>query len=169
MRIASVLVIACCAFTSGVGARVASSQPDPAITGVADAYVRAVVAKDAKALAALYTEDAVEMPPNEPLVKGRAAIEEYYAKLFAGPGPSVKELVLTHLESTVSGDTGFDVGTYRETLDGPAGSMNGTGKYVVVLKRRGAAWKVAYAIYSGDQPPPSPMPSAATPPKQGPK
>jgi hypothetical protein len=33
--------------------------------------------------------------------------------------------------------------------------MKETGKYVVVLKRTGGAWKVAYAIYNSDQAPPT--------------
>ena len=33
--------------------------------------------------------------------------------------------------------------------------MNDTGKYTVVLKRVGGAWKVAYAIYNSDLPPPA--------------
>ena len=48
-----------------------------AIREVADAYVKATTSGDAKAVAALYTEDAVEMPPNLPPVKGRAAIQQY--------------------------------------------------------------------------------------------
>ena len=47
-----------------------------AIREVADAYVKATTSGDAKAVAALYTEDAVEMPPNLPPVKGRAAIQQ---------------------------------------------------------------------------------------------
>ena len=31
--------------------------------------------------------------------------------------------------------------------------MNDTGKYTVILKRTGGAWKVAYAIYNSDTPP----------------
>jgi hypothetical protein len=51
-----------------------TSSGEAAIKQVADAYVKATLAGDAKAIAALYTEDAVEMPPNVPSVKGRAAI-----------------------------------------------------------------------------------------------
>jgi ketosteroid isomerase-like protein len=39
-------------------------------------FAAALNAKDAKAAAALYTEDAVLIPPGEALVKGREAIEE---------------------------------------------------------------------------------------------
>ena len=56
---------------------------DQAIAGVADAYVKASLAGDVKAMVALYTDDAIEMPPNQPAVRGRAAIEQYYVKEMA--------------------------------------------------------------------------------------
>ena len=124
-----------------------------AITAVADAYVKASLAGDVKGIVALYADDAVELPPNEPLVKGRAAIEQYYQKQF-GSG-KMATFTLTHLDTRASGDIAYDVGTYRQSLT-PAGSttpVNDSGKYTVILKRSAGAWKVAYAIYNSDQPP----------------
>jgi hypothetical protein len=37
--------------------------------------------------------------------------------------------------------------------DAPA-PLKDSGKYTVIVKRVGGAWKVAYAIYNSDQPPP---------------
>jgi uncharacterized protein (TIGR02246 family) len=131
-----------------------SSSGDAAIKQVSDAYVKASLAGDAKAVAALYTEDAVEMPPNEPSVKGRAAIEQYYVKSFSS-GTKVNTFTLTHLESRSVGDTGYDVGTYLQSIT-PAGAtaaIKDSGKYVVILRRSGGAWRVAYAIYNSDQAP----------------
>src|SRR5918992_879718 len=73
-------------FTSASAAQApaaTASNIDAAIRAVADAYVKATLAADAKAIADLYTDDAVEMPPNHPVVKGRAAIQQYYEKQFA--------------------------------------------------------------------------------------
>lgn len=129
---------------------------DAAIKQIADAYVKASLAGDAKAIAALYTEDAVEMPPNQPPIKGRAAIEQHYAKLFTGEG-KLGQFSLTHLETRASGDLGYDAGTYQQTMNPPgkAAPMKDTGKYVVILERVKGEWKVAYAIYNSDQPPPA--------------
>ena len=145
------------AAAQGGQAPTAKGQPtsgDAAITQVADAYVKATLAGDAKAIAALYTEDAVEMPPNEPSIKGRAAIEQYYAKLFSG-GAKVGQFTLTHLEARATGDSGYDVGTYRQSMNPPGQTTatTDTGKYVVILRRSQGMWKVAYAIYNSDQPP----------------
>ena len=126
-----------------------------AIKAVADAYVKAALAGDAKAIAALYTEDAIEMPPNAPMIKGRAAIQQFYQKEF-GSGTKMNSFTLTHTESHASGDRGYDVGTYQQSVTpkGATAPVSDTGKYVVILKRSGSDWKVAYAIYSSDQPPP---------------
>ena len=129
------------------------------IAKVSDAYVKASLAADAKAVAALYTEDAVEMPPNQPMVKGRAAIEQYYTKQFGGSA-KLQSFTLTKIESNASGDIGYEVGTYRQTITDGQHPMNDAGKYTVVLKRTAGTWKVAYAIYNSDTPP-TPMPTPA--------
>jgi len=141
---------ACVLVATWARAQASASAAD--IVKVTDAYVKASLAGDAKAVAALYTDDAVEMPPYEPLVKGRAAIEQYYTKQMGGPA-KLKSLNLTHIESKASGDIGYDVGTYTQTLSDGQHSMDDTGKYTVLLKRVGGAWKVAYAIYNSDKQP----------------
>ena len=132
-----------------------ASNIDAAIKAVADEYVKAVLAGDAKAVAALYTEDAVEMPPNHPSVKGRTAIQQYYEKqLAAGKFASFS---LDHMETRAVGDTGYDIGTYRQNVMPQKGqAVDDRGKFIVVVKRTGGAWRVAYAIYNSDQPPPPP-------------
>jgi len=123
------------------------------IKAVADSYVKASMAGDAKALAALYTEDAVEMPPHQPMIKGRSAIEQYYQKAF-GSGTKMSAFSVNHLQAEATGDLGYDAGTYQQTITpgGAASPVNESGKYVVILKRAGPAWKIAYAIYNSDQP-----------------
>jgi uncharacterized protein (TIGR02246 family) len=151
-----------CLCLSIITAKPAASQPtaasknvDAAIRAIADDYVKASLAGDAKAIAALYTEDAVEMPPNAPAVKGRVAIEQYYAKVLKSAKLSV--FTLNHLETRAVGDTGYDVGTYQQTVTPTGGAaMDDTGKYAVILKRSGGAWRVAYAIYNSDRPAPPP-------------
>jgi uncharacterized protein (TIGR02246 family) len=132
-----------------------SAGGSAAVKQVADSYVKAVLAGDPKAVVALYAEDAVEMPPNQPLLKGRAAIQSYYEQVL-GSGRKVMSFTLDHIESHTSGDTAFDAGTYKQSMQGETGAAtpaSDTGKYVVILKRAGAGWKIAYAIYNSDNPP----------------
>ncbi len=130
-----------------------SPAKDPAIVAVADAYSKASIAGDSNAIAALYTEDAVELPPNHPPVKGRAAIQAYYAELMGTA--KMTAFTLTHWEARASGDVAYDVGGYAQTLSPKQGvAMKDTGKFSVILKKVGNEWKVAYAIYNSDQPAP---------------
>ena len=129
----------------------ATSSIDAAIKAVSDAYVKATLAADAKAVADLYADDAIEMPPNMPLVKGRTAIQQYYEKQFAAG--KIARFSLTHLETRAIGDTGYDVGTYQQNISPATGAaMDDSGKFTVILKRTGGRWRVAYAIYNSDRP-----------------
>lgn len=133
---------------------------DPAIERVAEAYRTAVLARDAAAVAAVFRDDAVEMPPCHPPVRGRAAIERYYREFFGAP-QKLTEFLLSPSEVVVAGDFAYNVGTARRTISVPGGPpLAGSGKYMVLLKRSGADWKVAYAIYNDDQAAP-PMPPGA--------
>lgn len=125
----------------------------PPIKSITDAYTKAVLAGDAPAVAMLYAEDAVEMPPNRPLIKGRAAIQQYYDGLFKQMKPAA--FTLTHLDSHLSADHGHDVGTYRQNFKGSGAAdaaREETGKYTVIVRRVGTEWKVVSAIYNSDQP-----------------
>ena len=100
------------------------------------------------------------MPAECPLLRGRSAIEQYYRDWFSSPA-KVTAFAFTHLESTVLGDSAFDVGTYRQTLAlGPARIADVSGKYAVILKRTSGEWMIAYLIFNEDSP--SKMPSAAS-------
>jgi uncharacterized protein (TIGR02246 family) len=132
--------------------------PQQEIVTVANAYVTAMLASDAASAAALYREDAVEMPNCGPLVKGRPAIEQYFRGLMKEV--KITAFVLTHMESAISGDTAYDVGTYTQRLSTPGGIVDDTGKYVVMLKRTGGDWKVAYSIHNSDRPSTMPLSGA---------
>ena len=88
-----------------------AARAESLIAKVSDAYVKPSLAADAKDIAVLYTDDAVEMPPSQPMVQGRAAIEQYYPKQMGG---SVKQpsFALTKTKKDASGDIGYEVGTY---------------------------------------------------------
>lgn len=124
---------------------------DPAIAAVQEAYRSAVVAGNAAAVAAVFGEEGVEMPPASPPVRGRAAVERYYRELF-GSGVRFQTFALTASDTRVSGDVAYVTGTSRQTVAPPgAPASECTGKYLVVLRRERGSWKVAYAIYNLDR------------------
>jgi uncharacterized protein (TIGR02246 family) len=141
-----------------------TSQPESSIVKAAEAYLKAVLAGNAAAVAATYREDAVEMPPFREPLKGRRAIEQYYRELFRGQ-VKITEFTFSHLEVKAAGSVGYTAGTYKQKLSGaPGGPIEDAGNFVVIVKRGGGAWKAAYVIYNSDRPPETQCaPAAALP------
>ncbi len=132
------------------------TRPDPAIEKTAGAYLKAVLAGDAAGVGATFRDDAVEMPPCRPLLKGRAAIEQYYRGLFEGP-VKITEFTFSHLETVAAGDVGYTTGTYKQKLLPKSGQpIDDSGSFVVIVKREAGVWKAAYVIHNSDRPPAMP-------------
>src|SRR5918993_4395427 len=87
---------------------------EQAIRGHVDRWQKLVKAKDAAAIAALYAEDGAVMPPNAPIGKGRASIQQTWASMMRTPG---FDLTITPEQILVSssGDMALDRGTYSLT------------------------------------------------------
>jgi uncharacterized protein (TIGR02246 family) len=123
------------------------------------AFEKAAAAQDGAAIARLYATDGVEMPPNAPAVKGRAAIEAYH-KGF-GQQFMVHGFSLAATETKVLGDTAYEVGTYKQSLmqQKGGGMIDDKGKYVVLLKKEAnGTWAITHSIYNSDNPPPGQAP-----------
>jgi uncharacterized protein (TIGR02246 family) len=104
-------------------------------------YVAASNRGDAGALAALYADDAVLLPPDHEAVEGREAIGAFWRQ------GTDEGLQVTTLRLDVAGDVGYLVGRYRlpPTAEEPADS----GKYVLCLKRQDdGSWKVTADIWN---------------------
>jgi len=129
-----------------------AKQNDPSIIEGADAYLKAVVAGDAPAVAAMFDDDAILMPPNQRLLRGRLAIQHFYEGWCHSPMKPAS-FSFDHVEATVSGDSAYDVGTYKMSIPtGPGRSVDDEGKYTAVLKRSAGGWKIAYLIFNSDLP-----------------
>jgi uncharacterized protein (TIGR02246 family) len=125
-----------------------ASTPKPPEAGARQAieaavrrYVTASNEGDAKALADLYADDAVLLPPDHEPVRGREAIGAYWSQ------GTDEGLEVTTLAVEVDGDLGYLVGRYNlpATEEEPADS----GKYVMCLKRqRDGSWKLTADIWN---------------------
>jgi uncharacterized protein (TIGR02246 family) len=125
---------------------------NPAIDKTRAAYEKAAAAGNVADLVALYTADAVIMAPDMPMAKGRAAVEAFHKKMFEGAALSNVRITPTTLEMP-SADVAIEAGTYTQTITPKGGApMHDVGKYIVVLKRQGETWKLAYEIYNSDKP-----------------
>ena len=134
------------------GLPLAQSRTDPKLNELAVQFAAAFNEKNAAKIAGFYTDDAVVMPPNMPMVQGRRDIEAYYKAGFS-TNPGIMKL--RPMESTVAGAIGFEAGSSTLSVGGPSGPTSGTsaGKYVVIYKRVNNEWKIAYDIFNNDTPP----------------
>jgi uncharacterized protein (TIGR02246 family) len=151
------LAVAVAALALTGTAAYAQSGDSAGIAKTRSAYEKAAAAQDAAGLAKLFTADGVELPPNAPAAKGRAAIEAYHkalAQQFMNHG-----ITITSTETKVTGDTAYDVGTYKQMLMVMKGGamIDDKGKYIVLLKKDASgSWAITHAIYNSDNPPPGP-------------
>jgi ketosteroid isomerase-like protein len=124
--------------------------PD-AIDRVLRDYEKAWSARDAEALAVLFTPDGFVLPNGRPPARGRAAIREAYA---GAGGP----LALRALDFAVEGDVGWIIGAYAESREAPD-----TGKFILALRKGNGKWLIAADIDNSNR---RPRPPAATPAPQ---
>jgi uncharacterized protein (TIGR02246 family) len=108
-----------------------------------DAFARG----DTKALAAMYTSDAIAFPPGSEMVRGNEAIGAFWKATRDG---GVQKAVLTTIDVGRSGDVAYEVGKVSLTIQ-PAGkeSTTAAAKYVVVWKRQAdGSWKLHRDIWN---------------------
>jgi uncharacterized protein (TIGR02246 family) len=157
MKLAVVTVTIIGLVAIGAAAQQKGGADEAAIAKVRTAYQTAAGTQDGAALAKLYAADGVEMPPNAPAARGRAAIEAFHKAL--GQQVMMHGITITSTETKVHGDTAHDVGTYKQTLmSQKTGAMTEDhGKYVVLLKKDASgAWWITHSIYNSDVPLPAP-------------
>jgi ketosteroid isomerase-like protein len=105
-------------------------------------------ASDAVTLASLYSDTAILMPPNEPMVRGRAEIQTWFERALVLP----RIVRIVPIETTAEVGQAFQVGTFT-TVVASSGKEDAPvpAKYALVLKNYGGEWKIEYDIWSLDQ------------------
>jgi uncharacterized protein (TIGR02246 family) len=110
------------------------AAPDPA-AGIAEsaaAFEAAFNGRDAQGVAALYTADAVVIPPGAPRAVGRGEIGTLWQS-YIDNGVSDLDLVTTALDE--QGDTATELGRFTLTApDGSGGRVTAEGRYMVLWK-----------------------------------
>jgi uncharacterized protein (TIGR02246 family) len=111
----------------------------------------AVSRGDTAAVTALYTDDAVMLPPNAEIVRGKQAIKGLFDGMMQQMG--IPQLTLETNEVEEIGDTANEIGQYTLKFQ-PAGgeSVADIGKYVVIWKREGDDWKLHVDIWNTNSP-----------------
>ena len=151
------LWIAALFIVASVGAAGCQAPADPAFDTVdatalraaLEAYFDAANANDAARWASLYTENAVMMPPNSPVVEGRAAIESWLAKLPV----KITDAKGTALEVEGAGSVAYVRGSYSMSLQIPGlpESVPQQGKLLQIYARQPAgSWLLARDIWNAN-------------------
>jgi len=113
-----------------------------AVEATVDRYVAASNEGDAEALAALYADDALLLPPDHEPIHGREAIVEFWRQ------GTDEGLEVSPLRLEVNGDVAYMVGRYR--LPPTEEEAADSGQYVLCLKRQAdGAWKLTADIWNG--------------------
>jgi uncharacterized protein (TIGR02246 family) len=161
MRMLNVVALATWAWLVSVSSEAQTdkglSQADVRkIDEATQAAMKAALAKDFGTWAALFLDDGVLNPPNEPAVKGRTAIRAWLEKF-----PPITEFKLKNEKVEGREDLAYVLGTYNMTIipPGAPGAVKDSGKFVTVVRRQAdGRWLVAVDMFSSDMP-------AALPPK----
>jgi uncharacterized protein (TIGR02246 family) len=127
-------------------ASTASAQAaEPAMEKLIKDYEQVWMKADAKALAALYTEDAINVNEAGVVTRGRSAIERSATETFLGPLKGSSLAVMPGASQAVAPDVAINEGTYTITGgSGPDGKpITLKGHYVNTLVKKGGAWVIA--------------------------
>ena len=125
-------------------ATAAQAQDRATIEKLNETFVTALARGDITAVAGMYAEDAYLLPPDEGIVKGRAAIQSFWTRAAEGIG----EFKLTTVDvKPLGSDAAREVGTFRLKTKGQS-PQEVSGKYVVVWQRVGGEWKLATDIWN---------------------
>ena len=128
------------AWTGALAAQEAPADDLAAIRESSKAFVAAFDKGDAKAIAALWTDDGEFTDDSGKTFSGRAAIEKEYAAFFADhPGLKLK-LTIDSLKK-VSPDTVIEDG--RATLDPAPPGPPAVSKYMAIHVRRSGQWRMS--------------------------
>jgi ketosteroid isomerase-like protein len=161
------VVLLCLAFSFAVfsiESLAADSAKEVAALQAADqSWEKAYNVGNVDAVASLYDEHAVLLPPGAPGASGRAAIRAFFAKDIA---ESAKAGVAFSLgpkpAGGVSGDMGWQSGTY--VVKDKTGKVVDSGKYLSVSVKKGGKWLYVRDTWNSDGPS-APAESAAPPKK----
>jgi len=127
-----------------------SEQDQAAIRALIAKLPQIVRARDWDALTAEYTEDGWKMPPNQPLVQGRAAIRQEFEQLPPIPSFDFRIIALDG-----RADLAVLRGAYHITFapPGAARAISDSGKELVVLRKQAdGSWLRVGDIWNSDLP-----------------
>jgi uncharacterized protein (TIGR02246 family) len=128
-----------------------SAEDKAGVEASTEAFLKAYRASDWAALAAMYTEDAVLLPPNGPAVVGRDNIQRSFDS--GGPAGSIE---LETMEIEGFADLAYVRGTFRTTSAPEEGEpVTVSGKFLEIRRRQAdGSWLYTRDMFNSSDPMP---------------
>lgn len=147
-RLFAGLVALVCWLTGNAQAAPTAPANETAIRAQTTDWEKAYNAGDAKAVAALYTEDALLLPPGAPGVHGRAAILAFFTRDIAQSKAAGAVFVVNRKTDVgVSGSMGWESGTYTVMVKG---AVVDSGKFLSVSRKENGKWLYLRDTWNSD-------------------
>jgi uncharacterized protein (TIGR02246 family) len=110
------------------------------------AWSKAYNQSDAAGCTAMYAEDAMMLPPNQTMARGKQAVKEFNQRMLDQVGGNISNRII---EFGVAGDLAYQVGTYAITDT----KKPDEGKFVNIFRQqKDGSWKLQVAIFNSDKP-----------------
>jgi ketosteroid isomerase-like protein len=123
------------------------SRAEVAVRKLTQDWAQACNTKQLEDLVDLYGSDAVVLRPNVPLVRGIAAIREFFfGALDAGLG----EVEMEPLRVEILGDTAYEAGRCKMLIPSMGKRREERGKYLLTLARQAGEWKILADCWAND-------------------
>ena len=155
MKITLYLSLLAVIIFTGCQFRVNSDSSDiEKIRNLTEQSIAAVRVKDINNIISIYSSDAIEMPPNEPIAVGMKAIRKGW-ELWFSDTTLLHEIfteTIDNVDVSASGDLGYIRTTshfFRKTTNGIYEQVQ---KNIYIYKKREGAWKCIIAIWNDNQP-----------------
>ena len=152
--------VACIALATATGCESAKA-PEPFPQAAVDGWIAAFNSGDAAGLALMYGDNAQILPPDEPIVSGHAAIEEFWRQYQ----PGQVRLEVSGVQTERLGDYWFREGSYSALYQDEGEPR--IGKFMELWAKEGTAWILYRQMWSPNAPQPAAMPATAAPTTPG--
>ncbi|HLZ46387.1 MAG TPA: nuclear transport factor 2 family protein [Gemmatimonadales bacterium] len=143
--LASVLGLAAMACGSAGGPQAILDTDRSAMRAALDSFSLYVVQHRDSTAAAMFTDNATVLPPNQSIVQGRAAIRTWIKQ-----SPPLSHFIISAVDINGRGDLAYVRGTYQSVQEtGPTDH----GKFVEIRRReQNGRWLITTTIFNSDLP-----------------
>lgn len=146
-----VAALAACQPKSPAATDSAIDAESASIRSEADAWFKAIAAKDLEKTLSFYSSDAQYLSAGRPAAATPEERRKLWVEDYATPGFSSDE-VTTQIEVARSADLAYQRGTYVSGMQNAQGeTTKSAGKFVVVWKKQGGKWKAIIDIDNADR------------------